>query len=491
MGLGGILVLLALLVSLIVFIYIIVVTARSWGILHTLLLCTLFIESWVFMFFTAGVHYERVTATESAHKAQIAAERAESETTRLLYGDFSMSPEAQDAVIPLKGELLRLTADRGRVWRRVSLLQVGTADYQLELMSSAPAEAVDEFGEPAAAAAPQINSDSLPQGLVVYAFSETISEEDVAIPDFFLGEFTVSQSQAGQVTLEPTRELMSDQAQRISEGRATSWSLYELLPLDSHVAFAAPGSQPTEEAVFGRIDEETLTGLFDAIPEENNRREKIASQYLLDGKRAPDNAPPESVWVQVNLLKDFELQVDSADSANLTERGYFDSTGRSIDTRIKRGEEGPVTLNPEGTRGKLIVLQEAAARPLIASGVAEEVQRIYVRPLVDYEEAFSNYSIMKRKLSDSISVIQRETADINQANQLGREMVIFSQAENQKLAFDLEHTQQEVTVVTQLVEQATQQLQALRTEVSKLYREVQAKRKQLVAQQLSMLTATP
>ncbi len=48
MSLGGILILVLLVVSLFVFIYLIVITSKSWGILQTILLCFLFIECWVF-----------------------------------------------------------------------------------------------------------------------------------------------------------------------------------------------------------------------------------------------------------------------------------------------------------------------------------------------------------------------------------------------------------------------------------------------------------
>ncbi len=60
MTLGGIVILLLLVVSLIIFIYVLVLSARGWGALHVVLLVFLFIECWIFMIFSAGVLYRRV-----------------------------------------------------------------------------------------------------------------------------------------------------------------------------------------------------------------------------------------------------------------------------------------------------------------------------------------------------------------------------------------------------------------------------------------------
>ena len=199
MGLGGILVLLALLVTLIVFIYLLVLTARGWGVLHTVMLCFLFIECWVFMFLTAGVHYERVRATKAAFAAAKDAKDSMARTEQLLNGDFTANPEEQDGLLPLKGQLRRMTADRGRVWREVTMLQSANDQYLLEMPVAKPADDVAQDAAPAAAAP---NSESLPQNLVVYAFAEEKDQDGTALPKYYLGEFLVTSSQAGQVSQE-------------------------------------------------------------------------------------------------------------------------------------------------------------------------------------------------------------------------------------------------------------------------------------------------
>ena len=194
MSLGGIVVLLLLLVSLIVFIYIIVVTARGWGVLHTLLLCILFIECWVFMVFAAGVQGTRVRFTEQAAGEKERAESALAQTQDLLWGTFDPNNVNLDAVIPAKNELRRMTGDRGRVWRGVNLIQSGDDSFRLELSATA-APADDLNADPAAAGNVATSSESLPVNLVVYGFAEEITEDGTPLPVFYLGEHTITQSQ--------------------------------------------------------------------------------------------------------------------------------------------------------------------------------------------------------------------------------------------------------------------------------------------------------
>jgi hypothetical protein len=476
MGLGGILILLLLIVSLIVFIYIIVMTARGWGVLHTILLCTLFIECWVFMVFSAGVQYRRVRYTREAAQAQKQAEEAEARTQQLLYGGFDLSEGRLEAVVPVKGMLRRLTADRGRVWRGLNFIQENNGEFLLEM--SAKAAAIDPLNEDpaAAAAAAPPTSESLPANLVVYGFAQEQGEDGYPKPVFYLGEFVVSQSQAGQVTLKPTLPLRDFQQQRIVDNEASTWMLYELLPIDSHTAFAAEGSTESNEAIFGRMDPEVIATLFADVPE--SLRAEIIDSYVRDGLPATPNDEPNTIWVQVNMLKNHTVEVDSSDDANATVSGYFDSIGRSVDARLKRDEGTSVELTPN-MQSNLIILKEPAALELIAAGKAELVQRFYVRPLNDYEEAFNRNIVREHELGERITLVKRESTEIEKANTLGNEMISFRQVENQKLSSDLGNFNKELAVLKQAADTATQELTDLKDRMSVLYRNIQARRAQI------------
>ncbi len=483
MNLGGIIILLVLLISLIAFIYIIVKSARGWGGLHVTLLCILFIECWTFMFLAAGVQDTRVRFTEQAHVNRERAEDAADETIDRQWGDFALEEDNPSAVVPLQGELRRMTNDRGRVWRGVNL--VGGDDssgYQMELSAADNAASVDNLAADADPVLAALSSESLPVNLVIYAFAEEIVTDDDTggaggnerpVPSYYLGEYTVTQSQDGAVTLQPTLPLLPSQTQAITNGAASSWTLYELLPLDSHRAFAARGSKETDEENFGHMDADTLNELFSNIPGEDNRQQQVIDAYLRDGSRADPNDPAESVWVQVNMLKPYSLDVDSDQSANATERGYFDVSGRSIDSRLKRSDDGSVELSPD-MRETPILLKEEAARDLIDQGIAELVQRIYVRPLVDYEAAFNNHAIRMDDVRERIATLQREKAIMDAANRRSQQLISNEQVEFGKLNEDLANFQREIDVLNESIQSAGQELTALKTELSSLFRQIQA-----------------
>ncbi len=474
MTLGGIIIILLAVVSLITFVYLIVITARGWGVLHTLMLLCLFFECWTFMFFSAGVLYRRGGWLKQAQTLEKRAVEAEAQTLKLTWGDFEGNPDAQVAVVPVQGELRRLTADRGRVWRRLDLISQDNGVYKLEL-SAATNPAADDLAAPdpaaAPAAAPVDVGSSLPANLVVYGFAEELDAQERPLPTFYLGEFTITQSQGSEVTLTPTLPLQQNQLDTIKTGGAQTWTLYELLPLDSHTAFAAQGSQPADDSIFGRMDEETLTNLLADIPEP--RREDVLRRYLRDGQRAEDSDPPRTRWVRVKVLKEWDIDVDSQEDAIATERGFYDKSGRSIDVRLKRGEEGRVKLTPE--ENKRIVLKSEVADDLISKGIVELIEPVYVRPLIDYQESFNHLFVRLHEIGEHISLYQRDTAEIAKANQAGQEMISFRQIESQQLTEDLGHYRSEIDVLNEELKQSTDQVTTTKSTIGEMYRTIQAR----------------
>lgn len=464
MSLGLIIFSLLILVALTLFIVFIVKTARQWGALHIILLSILFIESWVFLYFTAGVQYERVRATRDAFRFRQEAEQAIERGRALRFGSFRDLQDSLDAVIPVQGQLERLTIDRGRVWRELAFANLKGNSVELGLRAPRARSADDDFESQPAATVPSAGGVSLPQNLVVYAFEEKETEEGYPLPVFYLGEYRVtkSDSASGEINLESTLPLLEMHRSRIEQGSAVSWTLYEMLPTDSHLAFAAPGAEPNDEAIFGRPDEEEIRKLFDGLPE------FVVNSYLKDGQKASDDDRPETIWEQLNLLTEYTVDVDSDQSADATVSGYFDQVGRSIDVRLKRNE--PVSLIPGELRDNRIVVIENVARDLVNRGVAERVQRVYVRPLNDYLGLFNRAHSKRFELAERIKYYDYQNQLIDQANQASQNMLAIRQRENQRLNSDLGGYQKEIQFLNSAVVQADAELEKLRKDLSNLYR---------------------
>ena len=475
MTLGGIIILLLLVASLIIFIYLIVISARGWGALHTVMLCFLFIECWVFMIFSAGVLHRRVGWLAQADKLEKKTVKTEAEVELKIWGGENIAPDEPDSIVLARGALRRLTADRGRVWRRLELVSSDAGVYKLEMKASAPAQdlAATDPAAPVAPAVPVDSATSLPANLVVHCFSEEANEQNQALPAYYLGEFKITASQAGQVTLSPTLPLEPAQIEMVKSGGAPTWALYELLPLDSHTAFAAPMSKPDEEMIFGRMDQASLESLLSRIPDD--RRQKVLDDYLRDGTKAKTDGsdPPASRWVNVKLLKEYSIDVDGVD-AIATELGFFDSQGRSVDSRLKRKNvEGDLKLSTDIT--KPIVLKSEAAEKLIASGIAELVAPYFVRPLIDYQEAFNSTYVRRHEVNERIALFKREAVELTKANAAGQEMISFRQIENQQLTSDLGNYKKEDEVLKKEAALKEEELATMKAKITEMYRQIQTR----------------
>ncbi|MBX3422142.1 MAG: hypothetical protein KF752_11365 [Pirellulaceae bacterium] len=472
MGLGGILFILVVLICLILFIVAIVKTARMWGALHIVLLCILFIQIWVFLIFTAGVQHERVRATKEAATQTERAKRVTAETNRLRFGSIDAPVDSLEAVVPVQARLERLTIDRGRVWRQLRF--EGQQDNRIQLTLAAPSAKADATDGQPPAAAPATSGASLPANLVVYGFAEELDSEGQPLPVYYLGEYRVVDSAAtgGRITIESTLPIHPLHQARIAQG-LDGWTLYELLPIDSHVAFAAPGSEPSDEAIFGRMDEEAIQQLLAGVPE------SVMSAYLRDGQRASEDDRPEMIWEQVSLLKDHQETVDSGQNADATISGYFDPQGLSVDLRLKR--HGQVELSPSDVRDNRIVVIESAARDWISKGIAERVQRLFVRPLNDYLGLFNRKYATAFELQERVKYYQYQNQLMEQATQTAQEMLAKRQQEKQLLSSDISHYQTEITALELAVTAAQSDLEKLKTDLSRLYQAIQQYHQQLIS----------
>ncbi len=513
MSIGGILFLVVAILSLFFFIYLIVLTARGWGVAQTMLLCILFIECWCFLFFTAGVMRKRVGPLKEFAASDAEAVKLEDELKKLLWG--SGAAEEVDSVTMAKSELHKATVDRGRDWRNVKLLDQQANEYRLQLVeprksepaveppptdATAPAPAAAATGGAAPAAATPATTppagpvpaaqpaattpaapagaappprqglvlESFPQNMVVYAFAEEADSSGRQIPVFYLGAFKVKEYQNLQLVVEPVSALEASQTAYIKDGKAATWTLYELLPLDGHEAYAAPGSKPTGEMQFGRMDKETIEKLFANIPDPDGRRAKIIEQYLRDGQRANSDDPDSHKWTEVSLKKPYSVDVDSPDVANATIGGYFDVTGRSIDLRIKRGAEAKLAEKSN------LLLNAAAAKDLIDRQIADLVQLVYVRPLISYEQSLGQLGIRRTDLTSTIALFERDSAILTESNNIDMRMINSMQIEKQLIETDLAQHEIELAAVKNAVRTAVNQLAQTKSRMSRLYQQIHA-----------------
>ncbi|MEI8211217.1 MAG: hypothetical protein WCI02_03660 [Planctomycetota bacterium] len=504
MDLMGILVWLAVLVSLVVFIVMVVKSAKGWGALHTTLLILLFLQVWCFLFFTAGVQSRRNGYVRAYDILKKKVEDRERELDEARYGSKIEPNVDLTRYVPITNELNRLLVERGRVWRNASVSVAGQNEIALQLPAvvqpaagaANPANPPAAGNADAAAPAPVTADAGLPKDAIVHAFGES-SDNNSILPVAYLGEFVVTDSANGIVKIKPTGALTPEQISAISQRSFGTWSVYELMPLDSHTAFATEGSKPEENATFGYMDPTALSnllkidmGLAQAEPASLNMKDAIKARvlqsYVNDGGRPPEGTPPEQVYVRVEFLKDHTIEVDAQEQRNAREGGFFDLSGRSVDARLKRAEDGAKVAFKAG---ETIVFDSSTANDLIKQEIVKSIAPVFVRSLNDYEYAFREVRRQITAAQQDAKLIEREIAEMLKSQGIADNQVRIRQDERAKLDKDFAQYKKENEVITAEAQRLQALVTATRTEISTMFQTIQSLRDEIVANQRSLTEA--
>lgn len=477
MELSGMLVWAAVLVSLIALIIFLVKGFKGWGAWMTVLFVVLFIEGWCFLFFTAVINEKRLANLKQHDTLLKKVKELEQQKNVLLYGEaYDPKPDLQKYV-PLSNELNRVLIERGRAWRGARIGQVNQRAVTFELPSQtanaqpdAPEGVGPGDGAPAAATV-----ETLKPSDVIYLFSEA---EDLT-PRAYVGEFRVETVVGSTVTASPTTPLTARQLQAVNN--SNTWAVYDLLPIDSHVAFANPGSEPTEEEIFGTMDPESISRLLEIPLELSTRdpntmsvaeanRARILNAYLRDGTRASEGTPLESIVYEVEFLKDFELKVDSNITNNAETGGFFNPEGQAVDSRIKR-EEGQ-TFVFRANEKDVFKLYGPAAKKLEMEGIVKLGAAIFVRPLNDYSLGLKSTRRLALTAMDELTVIEREVRVTERSQAITQEELLKAEDKQRRLEADQAQYKLELDRVSSEAVRIQNELQARRQEAEAIYRDL-------------------
>ncbi|WDQ18593.1 hypothetical protein [Rhodopirellula sp. P2] len=427
----------------------------------------------IFVFPVAGALKSRSEWHKVKEELESRLASVEAEQLELRYGNPN-DPLSGEGVLPMAQKLAKLGTEAGRRWRG---LRLANADFNNggQIVLSAPQQEVpvdglppEEADEGEAALAPL---PLIPDGLVVYGFAEGPQPNlNVPVPIFYLGEYRVTATSPTQVTLQPTAPLLPQQRQAIESRQAVSWSVYELLPLDGHEPFVAEGSVEDDNNVFGRIDDELVSRLLS-----NQISEQSRAEYLRDGTRSLPDDEPLSKWVKIEFIKNHEIVVDSPDQRGALDGGFFDGSGRAVDSRLQQGDSGKVKFSKDD----LLVVKEEAADALIDEGVARLIDTYYIRPLNDYRFVLRRIRLRLAELSTRTQELTYENEVLQRAIDATVTMTAAAQGEKLKLEQDFEQTEVERKSLEAYNANLASQLKETRQRLVKLYRSNQQLEKEL------------
>ncbi|MCE3015908.1 MAG: hypothetical protein LW870_08560 [Pirellula sp.] len=480
-----------ILLSLIAFIVFLVKGFKGWGVWMTIGFVILFLECWGFIVFSAGVNAKRIAAVKTHDSLYNDIKKLTVQRDEELFGKaFDPGPDMQ-RFVPLSNELHRLILERGRAWRgaRVTAATPASATVILptelaNLPPDAPAEAAAAVAAVPAPAA-VLGQELVAPNSVVYVFGE----DQQMVPRVYLGEYKVTTVANALVTIVPTSPL--SQAQLGALNQSPTWAIYEMMPLDSHTAFAKAGAQPTKEEIFGNMDPEELSNLL-RIPLELAKQEpntldinrgikaRVLQSYLRDGTQAPEGTPLESSVYEVTFLKDYTEVVDSTDKRKATEGGYFDTSGRSVDARLMREEGVEAFTFKEGDEFRLDGLK---AKELEKEGVVKLGAQIFIRPLNDYEFSFRDLRRLTLAAMQNAILVNREIEVVNRTEKISREELIKGEENGRRYLLDKGMYDKEMAVIQAEQERLQNDVNAKKAELSQLYAKLVEYHDKLVSSQ--------
>ena len=390
------------------------------------------------------------------------------ENRELRYGNAA-DPEASDGALPLARSLQNLGLEAGRRWRPMNL--VGAQfDGGIQIQLQQAVAAMGLGGDPAAGGDPADGGEGeaaaedgplIPEGLTVYGFGEGPSATaPVAVPIFYLGEYQVVSATATAMTLVPTSPLTAAQRTAIEQRQASTWSVYELLPLDGHMPFVADGSVPDDDNLFGRMDTQLIQQLL-----ANKVSEATLREYVRDGTRSQPDDPPATRWVKIAFIKKTPVEVNSSDPSEALFGGFFDGSGRAVDGRLQTGDD-KVTFDVDDE----LVVKKEAADLLISDGSAKLLDTYFVRPLNDYRYVLRKIRLRLAELQIRSGELRYEAKVLQEAIDSTTNAIASNQSEKLKLEQDQIQTEKEAAAMRDYNERLTGEVNDKRRSLVGLYR---------------------
>lgn len=469
---------------------------KTWRWLHVMMVFLVFAMVPTFWVYAAMVMKTRKAWMTMYQKLQVEVDRYTASVALLQRGEANDVKNEKESVYAEKERLTRMIMDRGRVWRGCAPGGVAAGSITLNMPAVAappppppmpmpmpmpmPADPAAPMPMPADPNAPvdpnapmpmdpnaqpmpmpmpveppaPVSGHNIVEKMVLYAFQE---EDDQArgfkVPKFYLGEFYVTAVTPTTISLAPTMQLSPEQAQMVNNGQQT-WMLFETCPIDTYELYAGLDANAISQFI-----PQQDTGL------DANAYTALINNYVQDGQRAPDNTAPDNLWVEVKFTKTHKEEVDSPTVNDVPDQLPFDNSGLAQPARLRRQESDITEFEP----GDTAVLPQEKADELVAAGVAEKIQNVYRRPLIEFAARLRSIQRRKQEIDLLIVEVRRDIATLDAANAKANEQITLETEHKRMLDEDLTKVTFERDGVARYGSSVFQQLAKTNNEIRALY----------------------
>ena len=436
------------------FIFLLVMCWKSWRIVHILSVLFVFAAACTFLAFASMVIKTHAAWRKPYETHVVAIAKEEVEQSKLLHGDLNVVQQAEDSLRSARAKLNDEVLDRGRVWRECTPMQaINPVTFRVRTVPASQPQ-----GQ-----APEPNG--IAQQMLLYVFAEQESPDGWKVPGHYLGEYSVEEVTDTEVTIRSLLPLDPDQIERIQKGGAT-WALYEVMPVDSHEVFAE--WDEAERRLVGLSKDKLAEYFPNSFNWPAEQYDKFLEAYARFNREVTEEDSPEDTWVLLKFLRQHTIPVDSDTPQSLLEgeARYFDSSGRALEARLRRGDDGNVNFEV-GDSG---FFDLDTANGLIDEGIGEKVRLVYRRQLHDYARFFRETYFRHRELDESILRQRRDTEILVELKNNVEAQAAAKQAEIDKLSSDLVGFRTELKEITVYTQALTAEWENSRGRLSELYR---------------------
>jgi hypothetical protein len=362
-----------------------------------------------------------------AHEKEIAA--VQKKTMDLVEGSNEPGQEIP-SIAELESALHEAVVGRGRVWRDATRGVVDPASGIAKVNVALP------------------NPHQIEDKMILYVFSG----QDLASARY-VGEFKVVFLAGQEVTLEPTLKRTPAEVQRITAALGP-WTLYEVMPADSHEVFAGLTDQDLM-SFLPRAPQRRPNESDDDFNERVRLHDALIQEYLKDGKPPAANDPPERVRVVVKINKNYE---------------QLDQASRNTLDQLKIPKEAVQA-------DQVLEFDQPTAEQLFGLEIAQEVRRFYQRPLRDYAFYFREANRQWPILEDKLAAANKDLEYIRVALADAQTHETFTRELRTKLQAELARMQSERDTVVAYQQQLEAKAERAEAMIAALY----AQNKQLAA----------
>jgi hypothetical protein len=252
--------------------------------------------------------------------------------------------------------------------------------------------------------------------------------------------------------------------------------------LDSHEAFAE--MDDAEKRMLGMDKEQLRQYLPNRYGLPEDQYQALLERFYRFNRDSTDQDPPENLWTLIEFEKEHEIQVDSDVEQSLLDDGgrFYDSSGRALEMRVRRGEEGTVKFK----KGDTAVFDKETADTLVADGMAKQVKTLYRRDLHDFGFFYRDAYYRSMALDLEIQRAQRDAAIMTALKTKAEEQLAFHQQEKNNLEKDLVGFKKELQDATAYHQALEQRMEQTRQLLSDLFRTTTQKANELTQIQLEM-----